>query len=189
MLRERIKSVMKLHNARFCHLIKRIGFILIFCACVIITIAIFAVDFSDDPKSTLAYQFNQSLVELESLPIEVSCDGLYNEYTNDEKAADTKYKHKRLWFSNVEITDVTTHERLSGGEFVPYVSCFSSNNIRFQLSNPYIMQSVEVGYVLNIVGECYGFSGLSMDYIFIGDCWAESVLGDLGSVTEITFGY
>lgn len=167
-------------------MIKKFGLLLLFSASIIIIIAILIVDISDNPNPKLTYQFDYAFTEPEPPPIEVNCNELYVAYLNDEEAADDNYKYKQLSFSNVEITDVTAYYSLSGGEFLPFISCFSSNNIKFQLSNPYIMQSVEVGYVLNIVGEC---RGLSQDYIFISDCWANSVLGDLGPVQEIISGY
>ena len=167
-------------------MIKKFGLLLLFCASIIIIIAIIFVDISNDPNPKLVYPFSYQPMKLESAPIEVSCDELYNEYLNDEKAADKKYKNKRLLFSNMEVTDITTYNTLSGGELLPFISCFSSNDIKFQLSNPYIMQSVEVGYILNLVGDC---RGLSQDHIFIWDCWAESVSGDLESVEGFKYGY
>jgi hypothetical protein len=117
--------------------------------------------------------------------MEVTCDELYSAYLTNEHSADIKYKNQRLSFSNVEITDVSTYYSLSDGEFVPFVSCFSTGNIKFQLNDPYIMQSVKEGYILNIVGECRGFT---QDNVFIWDCWAEGVNCDLGSI-KITYGY
>jgi hypothetical protein len=38
------------------------------------------------------------------------------------------------------------------------------------------MQSVEKGYILNIVGEC---RGLVKDYVSIEDCWVQSIKGEL----------
>lgn len=41
------------------------------------------------------------------------------------------------------------------------------------------MQKIEEGFVLNVVGECYG---LLEGFIYIGDCWIESIVGDLGTI-------
>ena len=56
---------------------------------------------------------------------------------------------------------------------------FISGKVKFVEVLDYyvVMQNIEVGYVLNIVGVC---QGLKQDYVYIGDCWIESVKGDLG---------
>jgi hypothetical protein len=42
------------------------------------------------------------------------------------------------------------------------------------------MQNVEPGNVLNLVGECLGFDGMSKEILAIKNCWAEGVNCDLG---------
>ena len=78
-------------------MIKKFGLLLLFCASIIIIIAIIFVDISNDPNPKLVYPFSYQPMKLESAPIEVSCDELYNEYLNDEKAADKKYKNKMMY--------------------------------------------------------------------------------------------
>ena len=87
---------MKLTAVRLFIMITKLGLLLLFGASIIITIAILIVDFSNNPTTTLAYQFDYALTELEPAPIEVNCDELYAAYQNDEEAAEVNYKYKRL---------------------------------------------------------------------------------------------
>lgn len=176
----------KIANVIFSVMIRKTGYLLLFSVSIIVIIAIMVIDIYDDPTLKLAYQFDNVMTEVEPPPTEISCDELYSAYLEDEMTADAKYKNKRLWFSNVEVTDVAAYYTLSGGELLPVKTSFCSKNIKFQLSNPYIMQNVEVGYILNIVGQC---TGLSQNYVFIWDCWANSVVGDIGAVQDFAFGY
>jgi len=118
-------------------------------------------------------------------PIEVTIDQLYTEYMADEAAADAKYKWERLLFNEVEVEQVVASLFDVGhGHFVFVNEYFMTGHVKFRLRDFGIMQNIEVGYVLNLVGECQGLQGLPREIVAIYDCWVESVIGDLGEGEE-----
>jgi len=77
-------------------------------------------------------------------------------------------------------------EYIGLGEWVFEKISFISGSVKFELRREDygIMQNIEEGYVLNIVGECRGLISGGYDrepYIFVNDYWVESVIGDLGT--------
>jgi len=113
-------------------------------------------------------------------PIEVAVDQLYEEYMADEVAADAKYKWKRLLFTEVEVEEVVGRiywDRHGKATFLKVY--FTSGHVKFKEVQDFfvVMQNINVGYVLNIVGEC---RGMELGFITISDCWVESIVGDLG---------
>lgn len=118
-------------------------------------------------------------------PQEVKIEHLLLDYMEDEVAADAKYKGKRIWLNDIEVEDVVTKffavRREGFGNTNLYVEYFLSLGCKFTLKDFELMQNVQVGYILNLVGNCDGlFDGL----IVINDCWAESVFGDLNTPVE-----
>ena len=110
----------------------------------------------------------------------------------DETAADAKYKGERLLFNEVEVEEVDSHlVHVGGGEEVRLKYFFIIGFVQFYLRDFDIMQNIEVGYVLNIVGECRGLvSGLwwysdGEPLLLVNDCWVESVIGDITTGGEI----
>jgi hypothetical protein len=81
---------------------------------------------------------------------------------------------------------LTITDRISGGEIVQLKSSFISDNIKFQLSDLTIMQNVEVGYILEVVGWV---RGKSREGICVTGCWVRGVSDDLGNNTQIRWGY
>ena len=142
-----------------------------------------------------------TFTELGPPPIEVTVEQLYQEYLADETAADAKYKGERLIFNEVEVEEVVRVLDYGGGMVDYYVywvanypvisiedgmaldvifkTHFIIGFVKFRLRGEYygIMQNIEEGYVLNIVGECQGL--FQSGFIIIDDCWVESVIGDL----------
>ena len=123
---------------------------------------------------------------LQAAPAQINPDDVYLEYITDEQSADIKYKNKRLAIPNVEVSEITTYSTLSSGEIRYFTSSFGSDKLKFKLSNPYVMQSVQVGYILDIEGECRGM--IDGNVVFV-DCFAKSVVGDLGALDIASFGY
>jgi len=118
-------------------------------------------------------------------PIEVTIDQLYQEYMTDEAAAKAKYKGERLLFNEVEVEEVVgSLFDVGHGHFVFVNEYFMTGHVKFRLRDFGIMQNIEVGYVLNLVGECQGLQGLPREIVAIYDCWVESVIGDLGEGYE-----
>lgn len=114
-------------------------------------------------------------------PIVVTVSQLYAEYMADEVAADAKYKWKRLAFYEVEVEAVFGEISYFNFGYEAYrKTYFTSGNVIFTdlLDFEVAMQNIEVGYVLNIVGECRGLKGGSVS---MSDSWVESVKGDLGT--------
>lgn len=58
---------------------------------------------------------------------------------------------------------------------------FITDNVKFILNSISMMQNVEPGFVLNLIGECRGILAASKDIVLINNCWVESVIGDLGT--------
>jgi hypothetical protein len=110
--------------------------------------------------------------ELRLPPIEVSMAQVYGEFEIDPIAAKDKYNGKRLCFYNVEVEEVDSRSTKL---------YFISGNTKFYLRSTTLMQNVEPGFVLNLVGECQGFLDSSREYITVDDCWVESVVGEIGT--------
>ena len=122
-------------------------------------------------------------------PMEVTVDQLYQEYMSDEAAADAKYKGERLLFYEVEVEQVVGKYLMMAEEAADLDFAklyFTAGFVKFRLRGEDfgIMQNIEEGYVLNIVGEC---RGLQKEFIAIEDCWVESVIGDLGTGEEVDY--
>ena len=114
-------------------------------------------------------------------PQEITVDQLYAEYMADEAEADAKYKWKRLLFNEVEVEEVFGVVSYFDFGYEAYRQThFTNGNVKFAdlLDFDVAMQNIEVGYVLNIVGECRGLKG---GKVSIHHCWVESVKGDLGT--------
>jgi len=125
--------------------------------------------------------------ELSPPPEEVNIRQLYSDYMADEAIADVNYKGERLVFYEVEVEQVLGYWIYIGhGNWIYENTSFISESVKFELrKEDYgIMQNIEKGYILNIVGECQGliFGGYNREpLIFINECWVESVSGDLGT--------
>jgi hypothetical protein len=117
-------------------------------------------------------------------PLVVTIDQLYAEYMADEVAADAKYKWKRLAFYEVVVEEVFgSISYFDFGYEAFRKTHFMSGSVIFTdlLDFEVAMQNIEVGFVLNIVGECRGLKDGSVS---ISDSWVESVKGDLGTVEQ-----
>jgi len=111
-------------------------------------------------------------------PIEVTVDQLISDYMSNEAAADSKYCEKRLLFAEVEVEEVFGRDYTDNHGQITYVQeYFMVGAIKFKLRDFGIMQNIEKGFVLNLVGEC---RGLLKGFVYIEDCWVESIVGDLG---------
>jgi len=118
-------------------------------------------------------------------PKEVAIEQLLFDYMTDEAAANTKYKDKRILLYEVEVEEVVTsyypvRSDIYGYTYL-YVDYFLSGGCKFTLKDFELMQNVQVGYILNLVGNC---NGLSAGLIMIADCYVESIFGDLGTTAE-----
>jgi len=125
-------------------------------------------------------------------PKEITIDQIYAEYMADEAAADAKYKWERLLFYEVEVEQVVGKymmlaEALGAARLDFAKLYFTAGSVKFRLRGEdfgSIMQNIEEGYVLNIVGEC---RGLQKGFVAIDNCWVESVIGDLGTGEEAEY--
>ena len=160
--------------------------ILLFGIGAIVIVAFLASDLSTNASKVFSYKYGVPPIEVGPAPLEVNPNDIYDAYMQDSHAADRQFKNRRIFLPSVEVTGVTRYYTVSSGETQSFASSFTSGNIKFKLSNPYIMQSIEEGYILDIVGECRGMTG---DCLFIVDCWAGSIVGELGVGDIISFGY
>ena len=122
---------------------------------------------------------------LNSPPEEITIGQLRSDYRVNEVAADAKYKGERLLFNDVEVEQLGGQWVYIGlGEWIFEKTYFFSGSVKFRLwgEDYAIMQSIEEGYVLNIVGDCRGL--VSGGYgeeplVLVTDCWVERVIGDI----------
>jgi hypothetical protein len=120
-------------------------------------------------------------------PVEITIERLFDDYVADKTAADIRYKNERFLIYEVEVERVGGEWVYIGlGEWVFEKTHFISGSVKFYLSGEDygIMQNIEEGYVLNVVGECVGLTASPYDktpFILFHDCWVESVVGDLGT--------
>ena len=171
---------------------KRVKFILsIVFTCAISTICIIGINgcTSDGGGTIDVPEFE----EIRPPPIEVTIDQLYADYLANEVSANAKYRDGKLLFYDIEVEEVVGNyfmmsEALgaASGDLTYVKLHFYSGVAKFKLREEYfgIMQNIEEGYVLNIIGEC---EGLKEGFLVIDDCWVESVIGDLGADKELDF--
>jgi hypothetical protein len=98
---------------------------------------------------------------------------------SDEDDAALKYCEKRFLFSEIEVEEVFGRDYTDNHGQITYVQeYFLVGTAKFKLRDFGIMQNIEEGFVLNIIGEC---RGLLKGFVYIEDCWVESIIGDLGT--------
>jgi hypothetical protein len=112
-----------------------------------------------------------NVMELAPPPPILTIDQIYSVYSTDEAAADTVYRGKYFIFDEIEVEEVG----FAPGGAKTY---FENGNVRFQLRDQAIMQTIEPGYILNLEGQCLGFN-ITKDHIRIDVRWVESVKGDI----------
>ena len=156
----------------------KLGLLLLCLSSVFIGALVLATDFSKASGSAPIYQ-------IDSPPVEVTVDELCDAYFSEAATIETSYYGKRLLLAEVEVIDIQAGNYYSGGRTQSFKISFTNGNTRFELRDLLIMQSVEVGYILNIVGTC---RGISRDRVLVSDCWVESVVGDIG-LGELSIGY
>jgi len=153
----------------------------IFCLAFLLTISIILAGCSGDELDLPIYQ------PIADPPIEVTLEQLFNDYLADRNAADVKYNEQRLLFKDVKVEKTGGEWVYIGlGEWVFEKTFFTSESVKFRLrGEDYgIMQNIEVGYILNVVGESRGLISSAYgnkEQILVDDCWVESVVGDLGT--------
>jgi len=135
--------------------------------CILIIFSIGITSCTDTESTTVIPTFEG----LNAPPVEVTIVQLCDNYETDPIAADDKYKRKRFCFYNVEV------EAVDDNNTKRY---FMAGNVKFILRSTSMMQNVESGFVLNLIGECQGLVDMSGEIVTINDCWVESVVGDLG---------
>jgi len=121
-------------------------------------------------------------------PAAVTTAQISADYSNDAAASDLKYKGLRLLFTNITVDDVSQQYFIptySGGKTM-FTMYFTSGSIRFKLKDFNLMQSVEKGYILNIVGQC---QGLNQGFVIIDDCWVQSIVGELNTTSAYVGAY
>jgi len=122
-----------------------------------------------------------SAVFLKDPPLLVTAEQIFYEYSSDPVQADLQYLGKRVMFDEVTVDGLVTvfnyQDRQPGGS--DYTMHFISGNIKYQLRDFSLMQSIKKDYILNIVGICQGIQG---GYVVVDDCWVQSVYGELSQV-------
>jgi hypothetical protein len=146
-------------------------------AVIVVNIVVFALALTGcTTVTTTVIPTPATLVES---PPGVAIDQIYHDYIADPAATDLKYGRQRLMFTNITVEDVVG--RLYGqpcGPGVHIKEYFISGSAKFYLTDINLLQSVESGYILNVIGDYRGFSE---DFILIENCWVESVVGNLST--------
>lgn len=122
---------------------------------------------------------------LETPPIEVTIEQLYQEYITDEAAASAKYEGKRLLFANVEVEEINSIAADTGdGPGVDIVSGFVEFRARYWID----VANITRGFVVDIVGTPKGLFGIGQQYLVVGDCRIFIIEGDAGADYESPYG-
>lgn len=110
--------------------------------------------------------------------LEVSVGELNSLYMADEATADAMFRGKRLILYEVPVEEVEETLQIDRhGDIVVSKEYFTFGGIRFYPNDLAKMQQVEVGFVLNVVGDC---RGVHMGSVIIDNSWLEGVGVDLG---------
>jgi hypothetical protein len=121
--------------------------------------------------------FTPEYTELEPAPMETDLTQLYDDYISNIQTADSKYLDKSLVFYDVLVEEVIGDVYADMEFEMRYQKdYFISGSVRFYLKDYLLMQSIEEGYILNIVGKCDGYR---YGEIRIIDCWVGGVEGEL----------
>ena len=115
-----------------------------------------------------------------SYQLEVDVSELNSLYMADEVAADAMFRGKRLILYEVPVEEVQETLQIDRhGEITVFKEYFTFEGIRFYPNALAFaaMQQVEVGFVLNVVGDC---RGVHMGAVIIDNSWLEGVGVDLG---------
>ncbi|MFC1866432.1 hypothetical protein ACFLYB_06970 [Chloroflexota bacterium] len=105
-------------------------------------------------------------------PVEVSIDQLLSDYMLDEVAADTKYRDKRLLFTNVKVEKIIVYYPTTADDPIIYI-----RNNSFEFRPRYFQDTVSVrsGFVVDIVGEARGLFGVGGQYLIVDNCWVKII--------------
>jgi hypothetical protein len=117
-----------------------------------------------------------------SPPVEATIDQLLSDYISDDEAADAKYKDKRLLFTDVEVEEVKVN--LIEDYDIPIIHIVS-NGIEFKPKYNMDTSSIREGFVVDIIGEVYGWFGVSDQYLVIDNCWFKIIESDSGAVLDL----
>lgn len=115
-------------------------------------------------------------------PIEATIDQLLSDYISDDVAADAKYKDKRLLFTDVEVEEVKVN--LIEDYDIPIIHIVS-NGIEFRPKYNMDTSSIREGFVVDIIGEVYGWFGVSDKYMILNNCWFKIIESDSGAVLDL----
>lgn len=154
------------------------------------TIAIFAVGligFNGCAGNTEIVADIPEFEVLETPPIEVTIDQLYQEYITDEAAAKAKYEGKRLLFTNVVVEKLETFPTdptFNGPQFH-----IVNNSVEFRPKYWADTENIKVGFVVDIVGEPRGLFGVNLQLLVVDDCSIFIIEGDIGTVYEVALDY
>ena len=107
---------------------------------------------------------------------EADIDEIYQAYTDDEQAANAKYKGKRLLFSNVTVDLVRSYFLNARESDV----CIVAGGVKFKPRYNTKVDSVFPDFEIEITGKC---QGMIFGQIYITDCWFKVTKGDAGGVT------
>jgi len=127
-------------------------------------------------------QITPIYVPVASPPVEVTIDQLLSDYVSDEVATDAKYKDKRLLFTNVEVEEIKIDLMVDCDAPTIYIVC---NGVEFRPKFDIGESFVGEGFVVDIIGEVYGWFGVANRYLVVENCWIKIIEGDVGSLEEI----
>ena len=115
-------------------------------------------------------------------PVETTIEQLLADYTSDEAAADIKYGGKRLLFSDVEVESLTIlFQDSANAPFVYIVNSDIEFRPKFDIDTSFVRE----GFIVDIIGEVYGWFGVVDRYLVVENCWVKIIEGDAGSTFDL----
>ncbi|MFC1865570.1 hypothetical protein ACFLYB_02510 [Chloroflexota bacterium] len=127
-------------------------------------------------------QITPVYVPVAAPPVEATIDQVLSDYTSDEVAADIKYGGKRLLFTNLEITKVNVN--LIEDYSIPIVHIVS-NGVEFRPKFDIDTNFVREGFIVDIIGEVYGWYGVVDRYLVVENCWVKIIEGEAGYTSDM----
>ena len=127
-------------------------------------------------------QINPVYTPVAAPPVEATLGQVLSDYISDEVAANTKYEGRRLLFTNLEIEKVKVN--LIEDYSIPIVHIVS-NGVEFRPKFDIDTSFVREGFIVDIIGEVYGWYGVVDRYLVVENCWIKIIEGEAGHTSDL----
>ena len=127
-------------------------------------------------------QITPVYVPVAAPPVEAILEQVLSDYISDEVAADIKYGGERLLFVNLEVEKIKVNLMDDYDTPVVRIVC---NGVEFRPKFDIDTTFVRKGFVVDIIGEVYGWFGAVDRYLVVENCWIKIIEGDAGSTSDL----